>query len=43
LGINIYEEELGMDAQRLAGHKSREMTDAYKKGHEISWTYVASI
>ncbi len=42
LGIKLYEDQ-GIDAQSLAGHKTRAMTDAYKKGHETTWTYVASM
>lgn len=39
LGIHLYE-KAGVDAQKLAGHKSRLMTDLYKTGHEIQWTEV---
>lgn len=39
LGIKMYEDE-GIDAQKLAGHTTRAMTDEYKKGHEIMWTYA---
>lgn len=39
LGIQLYEKG-GMDAQALAGHTDRKMTEAYKKGHEIEWTYA---
>lgn len=39
LGIKLYEDS-GMDAQKLAGHTNRKMTEAYKKGHEIEWTYA---
>jgi hypothetical protein len=41
LGIKLYEEQ-GEDAQFLAGHKTRAMTDKYKQGHEIRWTEVAA-
>jgi enterobacteria phage integrase len=41
LGIKLYEDQ-GIDAQALAGHKSRVMTDKYKKGHEITWTEVVA-
>ena len=37
LGIKLYE-DLGIDAQKLAGHTDRKMTELYKKGHEIEWT-----
>ena len=39
LGIKQYE-NLGIDAQGLAGHKTRAMTDKYKIGHEPQWTEV---
>jgi integrase len=39
LGIKLYEDQ-GIDAQELAGHKNRAMTDKYKEGHDISWTDV---
>jgi len=39
LGIKLYEEQ-GRDAQFLAGHKNRAMTEKYKEGHEIKWTEV---
>lgn len=41
LGIKLYEEQ-GIDAQFLAGHKNRAMTDRYKEGHETKWTEVAA-
>lgn len=41
LGIKLYEDQ-GMDAQFLAGHKRRAMTDKYKEGHEIQWTEVSA-
>lgn len=37
LGIKLYEDQ-GIDAQALAGHANREMTDKYKAGHEVNWT-----
>ena len=39
LGIKLYE-DVGVDAQKLAGHTNRKMTDHYKKGHENEWTNV---
>ena len=39
LGIKLYEDQ-GMDAQTLAGHANRAMTDHYKRGHEVQWTEV---
>ena len=39
LGIKLYEDQ-GIDAQKLAGHTDRKMTDKYKEGHEIEWTLV---
>ena len=39
LGITLYEKQ-GIDAQALAGHKTRAMTDKYKEGHEPQWTEV---
>ena len=39
LAIKLHEDR-GYDAQALAGHTNRQMTDAYKKGHEINWTYA---
>lgn len=39
LGITQYE-KIGFNAQRLAGHKTRAMTDKYKEGHEPKWTEV---
>lgn len=39
LGIAEYEKK-GIDAQALAGHKTRAMTDKYKEGHEPKWTEV---
>lgn len=39
LGISEYEKN-GIDAQALAGHKTRAMTDKYKEGHEPKWTEV---
>ena len=41
LGIKTYEDQ-GIDAQKLAGHTTRGMTEAYKKGHEIQWQYTHS-
>lgn len=41
LGIKQYE-DAGNDAQQLAGHTTRQMTEYYKKGHEIEWTYAES-
>jgi integrase len=37
LGIKLYEDR-GVDAQALAGHSTRAMTDKYKQGHEVEWT-----
>lgn len=37
LGVKLYEDS-GVDAQRLAGHTNRKMTEKYKAGHEIVWT-----
>lgn len=37
LAIKLYE-ECGHDAQKLAGHTHRAMTEHYKKGHDIEWT-----
>lgn len=37
LGIQLYEKS-GIDAQALAGHTDRKMTEKYKEGHEIEWT-----
>jgi integrase len=37
LGIKLYEDN-GSNAQFLAGHTTRKMTEAYKQGHEIAWT-----
>lgn len=37
LAIKLYE-DTGVDAQALAGHANREMTDRYKAGHEVEWT-----
>lgn len=37
LGIKLYE-NAGVDAQKLAGHSDRAMTEKYKAGHEIAWT-----
>ncbi len=37
LGITLYE-DAGIDAQTLAGHANRLMTDKYKQGHDIVWT-----
>ncbi len=39
LAIKLHEDK-GFDAQALAGHTTRQMTEAYKKGHEIEWTYA---
>lgn len=39
LGITLYEKN-GINAQSLAGHKTRAMTDKYKEGHEPTWTAV---
>lgn len=39
LGIKQYENR-GIDAQALAGHKTRAMTDKYKEGHKPQWTEV---
>lgn len=41
LGIKLYEDQ-GIDAQALAGHKNRAMTDKYKEGHDIRWTEVCA-
>ena len=35
----LYEDQ-GIDAQNLAGHIDRQMTEKYKQGHEIEWTYA---
>ena len=37
LGIKLYE-DAGVDAQALAGHTDRKMTEQYKIGHEVEWT-----
>lgn len=37
LGIKLYE-DAGTNAQTLAGHTNRKMTEQYKVGHEIQWT-----
>ncbi len=37
LGIKLYENN-GYDAQKLAGHTERKMTELYKEGHGIEWT-----
>lgn len=42
LGVKLYE-DTGCDAQALAGHTTRQMTEYYKKGHEIEWTYADSV
>ncbi len=42
LGIKLYE-DAGHDAQSLAGHTTRQMTEYYKKGHEVEWTYADSV
>ena len=39
LGIKLYENN-GYDAQKLAGHTERKMTELYKEGHGIEWTRV---
>ncbi|MCW5588148.1 MAG: phage integrase Arm DNA-binding domain-containing protein [Legionellales bacterium] len=39
LAIKLHEDR-GFDAQALAGHTTRQMTEAYKAGHEIEWTYA---
>jgi hypothetical protein len=31
-------EDTGVDAQALAGHTNRKMTEQYKVGHETEWT-----
>jgi len=36
LAIKLYE-DAGFDAQNLAGHADRAMTERYKAGHEIEW------
>lgn len=41
LGIKLYEDQ-GIDAQTLAGHTTRAMTEKYKEGHEIQWTKTAA-
>ncbi len=41
LGIKLYEDK-GIDAQNLAGHTTREMTEQYMVGHEIQWTEAAA-
>lgn len=41
LGIKLYE-DAGIDAQSLAGHTDRAMTERYKEGHEIEWTEVSA-
>jgi enterobacteria phage integrase len=41
LGITLYEKQ-GIDAQALAGHTTRRMTETYKKGHEDQWVYTKS-
>ena len=35
-------EKQGIDAQALARHKTRAMTDKYKEGHEPQWTEVGA-
>jgi enterobacteria phage integrase len=35
-------EDAGYDAQALAGHTTRQMTEYYKTGHEVEWTYADS-
>jgi len=42
LGIKLYEDQ-GLDAQAIAGHTTRAMTEKYKEGHEIQWTETASL
>jgi len=39
LAIKLHE-DCGQDAQALAGHTTRQMTEAYKVGHELEWTYA---
>jgi len=39
LGIKLHE-DAGYDAQALAGHTNRQMTEHYKKGHGEEWTYA---
>src|SRR3990167_2512332 len=39
LAIKLHEDG-GRDAQALAGHTSRQMTEAYKEGHGLEWTYA---
>ena len=36
LGIKLYEDQ-GVDAQKLAGHTDRKMTEQYKAGHGLEW------
>ncbi len=36
LGIKLYEDQ-GIDAQKLAGHTNRKMTEQYKIGHGLEW------
>jgi len=39
LAIYLHDDD-DHNAQTLAGHTNRQMTEAYKKGHEIEWTYA---
>ncbi|MCE3238387.1 MAG: hypothetical protein K0R24_1368 [Gammaproteobacteria bacterium] len=41
LGIALYENN-GIDAQKLAGHTTRNMTNQYQQGHDIQWTLVTA-
>lgn len=41
LGIKLYEDK-GINAQVLAGHTTRNMTEQYKLGHDIEWQEVAA-
>lgn len=39
LAIYLYD-HLGFDAQKIAGHKDRAMTNGYLQGHPVEWTEV---
>ena len=42
LGIALYENR-GIDAQLLAGHTRRTMTEQYKSGHDQDWTNARAL
>lgn len=42
LGIKLYEDQ-GIDAQKLAGHTDRRLTENYKVGHQIDWIEAATL